>query len=262
MDDYVKFISNETDFNKELLLEELDDKLDTEIENIMLNSYLYALLMVYGLSTKKFKLDGNYNALKKMVIDNELLTESRFKKIHKQIKNMSKHGSQMSKMTLLNNIEEISVSIPEGWDVVRKELEKYDIDKRQLLAIVDSNAVQLFQTAYYFEIVQNKEQYPAVRYTATLDNRTTEFCRSYHGKIFRVGDSITEFVAPPNHFNCRSYLEPLEQGEFNENNIQEGFLSNKDGLVLPEIGFDFKLENMESLVDNYEYMYNEQLNDF
>jgi len=262
MDRYIELISNKSEFNKEYLLDELDDSLDTEIENIMINSYLYALLMVYGLSVKKFNLNGNYNTLKNIAIDNDLITESKFKKIHKQIKDMSKHSSQVSKMTLLDNVEKISESIPEGWDVVRQELEKYAIDKRQLLGIVDSNAVKLFQAAYYFEIVQNKDKYPAVRYTATLDNRTTEFCRSYNGKIFRVGDSITELIAPPNHFNCRSYLEPLEQGEFNESDIQETLLSKQSVFILPDIGFDFKLENMESLVDNYKYMYDKKLSDF
>jgi len=51
----------------------------------------------------------------------------------------------------------------------------------------------------------NVRRYPVIEYDATLDNVTSDFCRSYDGRWWYR----TEFprsLVPPNHHNCRSRL--------------------------------------------------------
>lgn len=49
----------------------------------------------------------------------------------------------------------------------------------------------------------------AYQYSAVMDHRTTPFCRSWDGKVLKVGDPRIERVTPPNHYNCRSLWVPL-----------------------------------------------------
>ncbi len=228
----------------------------------MLNSYLYAILMIHGVSIANFSPFHNVNLIKDLIVKEKLLTLSKYNILNKQIKEMAKYGAKMSQMTLLNNIEKITNTTPDGWDIIKLELEKYIIDERQLNSIIQMNATQLLQTASYLEMLKYKDSYPAVKYIAILDKRTTAFCRAYNGKIFLIDNEITEFITPSNHFNCRSYLEPLAIGEYDEKDIQKTFLNDTKGLILPAVGFDFKLDNIEALVDNYKFLYDNELNKF
>ncbi|MCW8830234.1 MAG: DUF935 family protein, partial [Gammaproteobacteria bacterium] len=49
----------------------------------------------------------------------------------------------------------------------------------------------------------------AYEYTAILDDVTTDFCRSYDGKIYAKDDPIWSSLMPPNHYNCRSTVVPV-----------------------------------------------------
>jgi len=48
-------------------------------------------------------------------------------------------------------------------------------------------------------------------YSAILDNRTTQLCRSLAGRIFVKEELLSRGLIPPNHFNCRSMLLPVTQ---------------------------------------------------
>jgi SPP1 gp7 family putative phage head morphogenesis protein len=45
----------------------------------------------------------------------------------------------------------------------------------------------------------------AYRYTAVLDNRTTDYCRSLDGRVLQKTDPNYPLITPPNHFGCRSF---------------------------------------------------------
>jgi SPP1 gp7 family putative phage head morphogenesis protein len=51
-----------------------------------------------------------------------------------------------------------------------------------------------------------------VRYSAILDERTTEVCRYLDGRVFKPTDPDLMALTPPNHFNCRSILVPVVVG--------------------------------------------------
>lgn len=56
---------------------------------------------------------------------------------------------------------------------------------------------------------------PAYQYSAILDDRTTEFCQEWDGFIAPVTDPVWSQVRPPNHFQCRSTLVPVDVREYN-----------------------------------------------
>lgn len=57
-----------------------------------------------------------------------------------------------------------------------------------------------------------KQLVTAYQFSAILDDRTSEICRSLDQKVFDV-DSEVGRVTPPLHFNCRSLLVPLTKFE-------------------------------------------------
>jgi SPP1 gp7 family putative phage head morphogenesis protein len=58
-----------------------------------------------------------------------------------------------------------------------------------------------------------------MRYSAVLDDRTTEICQFLNDKVFEMDDPALEQLAPPNHFNCRSILVPVTKGEAEDSNM-------------------------------------------
>lgn len=52
-----------------------------------------------------------------------------------------------------------------------------------------------------------------VRYSAVLDERTTEVCRFLDQKVFKPGNSDLEALLPSNHYNCRAIVVPVVAGE-------------------------------------------------
>ncbi len=53
----------------------------------------------------------------------------------------------------------------------------------------------------------------AFRYSAVMDNVTTEFCEEHDGQIIKPSDPDFGVINPPNHFNCRSLMESILVGE-------------------------------------------------
>jgi len=53
----------------------------------------------------------------------------------------------------------------------------------------------------------------AIEYVAILDERTTPLCEYLDGTWFRIGDKRLDALNPPNHFNCRSVLSPVIEGQ-------------------------------------------------
>lgn len=49
----------------------------------------------------------------------------------------------------------------------------------------------------------------ALRYSAVLDDRTTQVCEHLHDKVFSVDSEVWNEYRPPNHYNCRSVLVPI-----------------------------------------------------
>ena len=66
----------------------------------------------------------------------------------------------------------------------------------------------------------NDKKIFAYRYTAVIDNRTTDFCRELDGAVFQTNDPDYIMLTPPNHFGCRSIWTPITKDEALEFDIQ------------------------------------------
>lgn len=78
----------------------------------------------------------------------------------------------------------------------------------------------------------------ALRYSAILDERTTEICTALHDHVYETDSEVWNQYRPPNHFNCRSILVPITQVDV-ENGEWDGEESEspEDLDVQPQEGF-------------------------
>lgn len=95
-----------------------------------------------------------------------------------------------------------------------KELGESETDK-WLKTVIRTKSTEMYNRArksYWDNDDIAKQMVVAYQYSAILDNRTSEVCRSLDGKIFDKGEYATT-VNPPLHFNCRSVLVPITKFE-------------------------------------------------
>lgn len=57
------------------------------------------------------------------------------------------------------------------------------------------------------EVFDIDDSVTGYRYSAVMDNRTTDYCRSLDNRVFDKASAAE--VMPPNHFRCRSILVPI-----------------------------------------------------
>ena len=53
----------------------------------------------------------------------------------------------------------------------------------------------------------------AFEYSAVIDDRTTPFCEDWNEEVLRADDPQLNGINPPNHYQCRSILIPIVEGE-------------------------------------------------
>jgi len=75
----------------------------------------------------------------------------------------------------------------------------------------------------------------ALRYSAILDERTTQVCEHLHDKVFRTDSETWDEYRPPNHFNCRSVLIPITQIDV-QDGLWDGTESDEPSIA-PQEGF-------------------------
>ena len=79
----------------------------------------------------------------------------------------------------------------------------------RLETIVRTNVTDAYNTGRLAQMREDAEWLNGVRYSATIDDRTTELCLRLDGLVFRLEDPDLDRLTPPNHFNCRSLLVPV-----------------------------------------------------
>lgn len=75
----------------------------------------------------------------------------------------------------------------------------------------------------------------ALRYSAILDDRTTEVCSAMHDRVYKVGSPVWDDLRPPNHYNCRSVLIPVTRVDLDDGSW-DGAESRRP-TVKPQVGF-------------------------
>ena len=79
------------------------------------------------------------------------------------------------------------------------------LGRRQARAVVRTAVNSISTQAREMVYEQNKSLIKGVQMVATLDGRTTPFCRQIDGKVFDVGEG----PRPPFHVNCRTATVPI-----------------------------------------------------
>lgn len=82
-----------------------------------------------------------------------------------------------------------------------------------LNTLVRTNTFEALNEARYAEFTDPAlgDFVVALRYSAILDDRTTQICEHLDGHVHAVGSKVWESYRPPNHFNCRSVMYAITQ---------------------------------------------------
>lgn len=110
------------------------------------------------------------------------------------------------------------------------------------------------QTAYgqaqnadkWQSIESQKDVLPMLRYSAVVDDNTSEICEGLDGLTAPVDDPVWDSVSPLNHFNCRCLLEQwgddVEESE-NKDDVLDSALGQMNGDFVGNAGKDGTIFN-------------------
>ena len=151
---------------------------------------------------------GTLMDLKIGSVDFELLTELRENiymfsgaKTYQQVREMEEAAKELSGAIAdtknFNEFKEIA-------------LQTYDqYNENWLRSEYNTAKGQARNATNWVKIQKDKEVLPYVRYSAILDDRTSDICQPLDGVTLPVDDPFWNNFAPENHFNCRCFLEQL-----------------------------------------------------
>lgn len=78
------------------------------------------------------------------------------------------------------------------------------------------NMVNAYQSGRYEQQMEDDEYFSYLLFDGVEDDRQTDFCRTYSGKVYKKSDPIWALIYPPNHFNCRSSVIELGADKIKE----------------------------------------------
>lgn len=109
----------------------------------------------------------------------------------------------------------------QGWDEARtmKEIQKFfnqyeaprEVTPSRIRVVVRTNYTDAYNQGRLMEYRDPalEGMVIGVRFSAILDDRTTEICKTLHNTAFALDDPMMKSFTPPMHFNCRSLLTPI-----------------------------------------------------
>lgn len=125
-------------------------------------------------------------------------------------------------------------------------LPSYDAQMVQYLETEYNTAIgQAMQAQQWNEIEKEKKDFPYLRYSAVVDDRTSEICEPINGVTLPVDDPFWNEYTPLNHFNCRCTLEQIDRFEDVETTSKEDIdnLVNGDGGLKETVNDAFKMNS-------------------
>lgn len=103
---------------------------------------------------------------------------------------------------------EVSLGVVENQttpQIIRRVRETLKVSHRHAEALSRTAVNSVGNQSRELLYERNKDVVKSLRYTATLDSRTTLRCQSLDGRIFPVNEG----PRPPQHVNCRSVVSPV-----------------------------------------------------
>ena len=121
----------------------------------------------------------------------------------------------------------------------------------RLKTIYRTNISVAYAAGKYKNMVDNISNKPYWMYSAVLDQNTRPSHRALHGKVFRADDPIWDKIYPPNDWNCRCSVIPLDNGDLEELNLK---VEKSDASILKQIkigkGWDYNVGKAFLSFDN------------
>jgi SPP1 gp7 family putative phage head morphogenesis protein len=202
-------------FSAEEIRKLLKGIFDGSITDHELPEYLYnsiadflkdGLYSGFGISFNKLTEEINKGIGKFVEKDLELLTELR-ENIY--MFSAAKTYTEVKDMSDLLTGENGITSFPEFKAAAMEIYTQYNEDYLQ--TEYQTSIAQSQQAIKWNQIEAQKEILPYLQFSVVEDANTTDICQPLDGIVVKVGDPMLDIYYPPNHWNCRTILEQLDE---------------------------------------------------
>jgi SPP1 gp7 family putative phage head morphogenesis protein len=158
-----------------------------------------------------FKMAGDVSDRARSIVQQELLTSVKVGRSPKQTRTaiwerlVAKGLSSPEAVRLVETDAAVNAALDELWKDSVEEAASY------LDTVARTNLFTAMNEARFTEFSDPalSDFVVALRYSAVLDQHTTDICQGLHELVYRTDNELWNVYRPPNHFNCRSVLVPV-----------------------------------------------------
>lgn len=127
---------------------------------------------------------------------------------------------------------------------------------RRLKTIYQTNLQTAYMAGRYRSMMESADSHPYWQYVAVLDGRTRPTHRAMNGRVFRYDDAAWGAIYPPNGFNCRCRVRPMNASaleregasvESSQDRLIDHDITLKDGSTVPGKALRIKLDGKDKL---------------
>ena len=205
-----------------IMLAKYEIKKQTEGFSINKIKELFVKLNVYDMDILDFK-EARKAFAKKVV-----LTDDEFNQLTDKAKSQAFRVAGVESkrvVSLVNEALQKNFNEKGKWKEQARQIlgdYNYDITGNHLETIYRTNVFQSYSVAQWGEYKLVEKSFPALRYTAVMDNRTRPAHAALNDRVFMQSDPIWGRIYPPNGYNCRCTTIPLSKKKLKSVKVDDG----------------------------------------